>query len=151
MCIFPFLIFYVLCNQLQRSGNIPKKIHQMFFNISNDKIPCERSAFLCNNEATDKHKLRQTSNDQLNINYLGLDSVSKRVADRSIFLSSFIKQCCNGSSEYLNNDFMSIGRGNICVKSSPNFGTFRHLFFRSESYRGFFISFFVIHYNSFVS
>ena len=60
------------------------KIIKCFFNISNDKIPCERSAFLSNNETTDKHKLRQTSNDQLNINYLGLDSVSKRVADRKM-------------------------------------------------------------------
>ena len=77
-------MFYVLCNQFQRSGYIPKKSHQMFFNISNDKIPCECSAFLCNNETTDKHKLRQTSNDQLNINYLGLDSVSKRVADQNM-------------------------------------------------------------------
>ena len=56
----------------------------MFFNISNDKIPCERSAFLGNNETTDKHKLRQTSNDQLNINYLGLDSFSRLVAERKM-------------------------------------------------------------------
>ena len=77
-------MFYVLCNQFQRSGYILKKNHPMFFNISNAKIPCERSAFLGNNETTDKHKLRQTSYDQLNINYLGLDSVSKRVADRKL-------------------------------------------------------------------